>query len=38
MDTNPEKVKNNVRVLTKYSEYRIGRYLEKTGFADDAST
>ncbi len=38
MDTNPEKVKNNIRVLTRYSEYRIGRRLEKTGFADDAST
>lgn len=34
MDTNPEKVKNNIRVLTRYTEYRTGRRLEKTGFAD----
>ena len=35
MDTNPEKVKNNIRVLTRYAEYRTGRHLEKTGFADE---
>ena len=35
MDTNPEKVKNNIRVLTRYTEYRTGRRLEKTGFADE---
>ena len=34
MDANPEKVKNNIRVLTRYAEYRTGRRLEKTGFAD----
>ena len=36
MDTNPEKVKNNIRVLTRYAEYRTGRRLEKNGFADEA--
>lgn len=35
MDTNLEKVKNNIRVLTRYTEYRTGRHLEKTGFADE---
>lgn len=35
MDTNLEKVKNNIRVLTRYAEYRTGRRLEKTGFADE---
>lgn len=34
MDKNPEKVKNNIRVLTRYAEYRTGKRLEKTGFAD----
>lgn len=35
MDINLEKVKNNIRVLTRYTEYRTGRHLEKTGFADE---
>lgn len=35
MDANPQKVKNNIRVLTKYTEYRTGKHLEKTGFADE---
>lgn len=35
MDANPEKVKNNILVLTIYAEYRTGRRLEKTGFADE---
>ena len=35
MDANLEKVKNNIRVLTRYAEYRTGRHLEKTGFADE---
>ena len=35
MDANPEKVKNNILVLTRYAEYRTGRRLEKTGFADE---
>ena len=35
MDANLEKVKNNIRVLTRYVEYRTGRRLEKTGFADE---
>ncbi len=34
MDANPEKVKNNIRVLTRYAEYRTGRRIEKTGLAD----
>ncbi len=37
MDANPEKVKNNILVLTRYTEYRTGRRLEKTGFADEIS-
>lgn len=36
MDANPEKVKNNIRILTRYTEYRIGRPLGRTGPADDA--
>ena len=36
MDTNPEKVKNNIRVLTRYAEYRTERRLERNGFADEA--
>ncbi len=36
MDANPEKVKNNIRVLIRYTEYRTGRRLERTGFADEA--
>ncbi|MYH39815.1 MAG: DNA repair protein RecO [Candidatus Dadabacteria bacterium] len=35
MDANLEKVKNNIRILTRYAEYRTGRHLEKTGFADE---
>ncbi len=35
MDTNLEKVRNNIRVLTRYTEYRTGKHLEKTGFADE---
>ena len=35
MDANLEKVKKNIRVLTRYAEYRTGRHLEKTGFADE---
>ncbi|MDE0290952.1 MAG: DNA repair protein RecO [Candidatus Dadabacteria bacterium] len=35
MDTNLEKVKNNIRILIRYAEYRTGRRLEKTGFADE---
>ena len=35
MDTNLEKVKNNIRILMRYTEYRTGRRLEKTGFADE---
>ena len=35
MDATLEKVKNNIRVLTRYAEYRTGRSLEKTGFADE---
>ncbi len=35
MESYPEKVKNNIRVLTKYAEYRIGKRLGKTGFADE---
>lgn len=35
MDTNLEKVKNNIRVLTRYTEYRTGRHLEKIGFPDE---
>ena len=27
MDANPEKVKNNIRVLTRYAECRTGRRL-----------
>ena len=30
MDANPEKVKNNIRVLTRYAEYRTGRRLGAT--------
>lgn len=37
MDANPEKVKSNIRILTRYTEYRIGRHLEKTGFAGETS-
>lgn len=37
MDKNPEKVKNNIRVLTRYTEYRIGRRLGKTGFAGETA-
>lgn len=37
MDANLEKVKNNIQVLTRYTEYRTGRHLEKTGFADETS-
>ena len=36
MDANPEKVKNNIWVLIRYTEYRIGRHLGKTGFTGDA--
>ena len=32
MDANPGKVKNNIRVLIRYTEYRTGRRLGKTGF------
>ena len=35
MDANLEKVKNNIRILMRYTEYRTGRRLEKTGFADE---
>ena len=35
MDTNLEKVKNNIRILIRYAEYRTGRHLEKIGFADE---
>jgi len=35
MDANLEKVENNMLVLTRYAEYRTGRRLEKTGFADE---
>ena len=35
MDANLEKVKNNIRILMRYAEYRTGRRLEKTGFADE---
>lgn len=29
----PEKVKNNIRVLVRYTEYQTGRRFKKTGFA-----
>ena len=35
MNANLEKVKNNIRILMRYAEYRTGRRLEKTGFADE---
>ncbi len=35
MDANPQKVKNNIRVLMRYTEYCTGKHLEKTGFADE---
>ena len=36
MDSNPEKVKNNIKILTRYAEYRTERRLERNGFADEA--
>ncbi len=35
MESHPEKVKNNIKVLTRYAEYRIGKRLGKPGFADE---
>ena len=35
MDKNPEKVRNNIRVLTRYAEYCTGRRLGKTEFAGE---
>ena len=37
MDANPEKVKNNIRVLTRYAEYRIGKPLGRTGPAGETA-
>ena len=38
MDTNLEKVKNNIGVLIRYTEYRTGRRLGKAGFAGETAT
>lgn len=37
MDANPEKVKNNIRVLTRYAEYRTGRRLGRSGLAGETA-
>ena len=38
MDANLEKVKNNIEVLIRYTEYRTGRRLGKAGFAGKTAT
>ena len=38
MDANLEKVKNNIEVLIRYTEYRTGRRLGKAGFAGETAT
>ncbi len=38
MDANLEKVKNNIGVLIRYTEYRTGRRLGKAGFAGETAT
>ncbi len=38
MDANLEKVKNNIEVLIRYTEYRTGRHLGKAGFAGETAT
>ena len=38
MDANLEKVKNNIEILIRYTEYRTGRRLGKAGFAGETAT
>ena len=38
MDANLEKVKNNIEVLIRYTEYRTGKRLGKAGFAGKTAT
>ena len=35
MNAHPEKVRDNIRTLTKYIEYRTGKRLGKTGFPNE---
>ena len=38
MDKNPEKVKNNIRVLTRYTEYLTSKRLGRSDFAGETAT